>query len=103
MLSAMRSMIYHVLNWADRTLSAPVAIDTFNEFQLRDIGLTRDQEHIRARVGDTADPWHWPEEPDPVPVQPAAKAVCSEGPRIARVSPRALAGENKDISISLCD
>ncbi|MBD9651695.1 hypothetical protein IB267_25410 [Ensifer sp. ENS09] len=96
-------MIYHALNWADRTLSAPVDIDTFNEFQLRDIGLTRDQEHIRAHVGDTADPWHWPEEPKPVPVQPAAKAVCSEGPRIGRVSPRAQAGENKDISISLCD
>ncbi|OKP76733.1 hypothetical protein BTE77_16200 [Ensifer adhaerens] len=62
MLSAVRSTIYHVLNWADKTLGPPVAIDTFNEFQLRDIGLTRDQEHIRARVGDAADPWQWPEE-----------------------------------------
>lgn len=106
MLSAMRSMIYHVLNWSDRTLSAPVAIDTFNEFQLRDIGLTRDQEHIRARVGDTADPWHWPEEAEEdVSTKPQATPRYDpvRRPQAVAVSPRAQPGENKDVSILLCD
>ncbi|MBD9595403.1 MULTISPECIES: hypothetical protein [unclassified Ensifer] len=103
MLSAVRSTIYHVLNWADKTLSPPVAIDTFNEFQLRDIGLTRDQEHIRARVGDAADPWQWPEEVASTKPQPSRERKAMERPRPATVSPRAAAGENKDISISLCD
>ena len=98
MLSAVRSRIYRVLNWADKALSSPVAIDTFNEFQLRDIGLTRDQEHIRARAPETADPWHWPDKAKASPDRIQEKA-----PRPATVSPRATAGENKDISISLCD
>lgn len=102
MLNAVRSTIYRALNWADKALSPPVAIDTFNEFQLRDIGLTRDEEHIRARVGDTADPWHWPEEL-PHKAQPSPDRLQAEAPRPATVSPRASAGENKDISISLCD
>ncbi len=104
MLSAVRSTIYHVLNWAGNALSAPAAIDGFNEFQLRDIGLTRDQEHIRARVGDASDPWHWPEEED-TPTKPQASPGHEpvHRPHAAAVSPRASAGENKDISISLCD
>ncbi|HEV7319731.1 MAG TPA: hypothetical protein VGO04_14130 [Ensifer sp.] len=102
MLSAVRSTIYHVLNWADKALSSPVAIDTFNEFQLRDIGLTRDQDHIRARVGDTTDPWHWPDECSPK-TQPLPERTQGQALRTAAISPRATAGENKHISISLCD
>ncbi|OCP00353.1 hypothetical protein BC374_08975 [Ensifer sp. LC13] len=102
MLSAVRSTIYHVLNWTERALRPSTPIDAFNEFQLRDIGLTRDQEHIRARVSDAADPWHWPvecaEQQRPAPARQQA-----DTPRPAIVSPRASAGENKDISISLCD
>ncbi|HEV7310034.1 hypothetical protein [Ensifer sp.] len=102
MLNAVRSTIYRILNWADKALGPSVAIDTFNEFQLRDIGLTRDQDHIRARVGDTTDPWHWPEEcPEPAKPQPARQHI--EAPRRVTASPRASVGENKDISISLCD
>jgi hypothetical protein len=104
MLSAVRSTVYHVLNWVDKTLSPSVAIDTFNEFQLRDIGLTRDQEHIRARVGDASDPWHWPEEEDaPTKPQTSPGHDPVHRPQAAAVSPRAPVGENKDISISLCD
>ncbi|KQX06004.1 hypothetical protein ASD01_10400 [Ensifer sp. Root423] len=103
MLSAMRSTIYYVLNWADKTLSPSVAIDTFNEFQLRDIGLTRDQEHIRPRIGDTADPWHWPEEEASSVPQTSAGCKGASKPRAMAVSPRAQPGENKDVSILLCD
>ncbi|WP_077963177.1 hypothetical protein [Ensifer adhaerens] len=103
MLSAVRSTIYHVLNWAGNALNPTIAIDAFSEFQLRDIGLTRDLEHIRARVGDTADPWHWPEEDASTKPQPSRVRIAMETPRPATVSPRAAVGENKDISISLCD
>ncbi|KQU82003.1 MULTISPECIES: hypothetical protein [Ensifer] len=57
MLSALRSIILHVWTSAKRAADATTTIDTFSEFQLRDIGLTRDNDSIRARAGDVADPW----------------------------------------------
>ncbi|MBK5568552.1 hypothetical protein [Ensifer sp. SSB1] len=103
MLSALRSTILHVLKRAGNVLSPTIAIDTFSEFQLRDIGLTRDHENIRARVGDVADPWHWPKDDNAQKPQPSPTRDCVDMPRVARASPRAQPGENKDVSMSLCD
>ncbi|MEI3850970.1 hypothetical protein [Ensifer sp. CCNWLY38] len=103
MLSAVRSTILHALNWAGNALNPTIAIDTFSEFQLKDIGLTRDQETIRARVGDIADPWHWPKEDNPRKSPPSPERDCGDAPQMARASPRAQPGENKDVSMSLCD
>lgn len=102
MLNAVRSTIYHVLNLAGKAVRPTVAIEAFNELQLRDIGLTRDEERIRVRVADVGDPRRGPvagpsgPSPSPEPERPEPR-------RCITVSPRAQVGENKDISISLCD
>ena len=57
MLSALRRIIRHVLDLTKRTADTTTTIDTFSEFQLRDIGLTRDNDSIRARAGDGVAPW----------------------------------------------
>lgn len=65
MLSALRSIIRHVWTFARRAAETTTSIDTFSEFQLRDIGLTRDNDGIRARAGDIAVPWQHIADPDP--------------------------------------
>ncbi|OCP35214.1 hypothetical protein BC360_07910 [Ensifer sp. LC163] len=104
MLSALRSTIRHVLSAARRAADATTTIDTFSEFQLRDIGLTRDNEGIRVRAGDIAVPWQRAPASDP------GNAPSSRGPD-HDVAPHpaasSLAGlrekQNTDISTSLCD
>ncbi|WP_429813981.1 hypothetical protein [Ensifer sp. B1-9] len=103
MLSAVRSTILHVLKQAGSALNSTIAIDTFSEFQLRDIGLTRDHETIRARVGDVADPWHWSKEDTSFAPKPSPKRDRTNTLPAVTISPRAQPGENRDVSISLCD
>jgi hypothetical protein len=103
MLSAVRSAIRHVLKRAGSTLNPTIAIDTFSELQLKDIGLTRDHETIRARVGDVADPWHWSKEDPSSAPKPSPKSDRTNTRPSVTISPRAQPGENRDVSISLCD
>lgn len=104
MLSALRSIIRHVLSVAKRAADATTTIDTFSEFQLRDIGLTRDNEDIRARAGDVAVPWQR------APVSDLGNAPSSRGPD-RDVAPHPAASslaslrekQNREVSTSLCD
>lgn len=104
MLSALRSIIRHVLSVARRAADTTTTIDTFSEFQLRDIGLTRDNEGIRARSGDVTVPWQHAAGSDP------GNAPSPRGPDRA-VAPHPAASslaslrekQNTDISTSLCD
>ncbi len=114
MPSALRSIIRHVWTFVRRAADATTSVDTFSEFQLRDIGLTRDNDSVRARAGDIAVPWQSVKDPDPgkVPSPPttdggvvrrqAAGRDAVPRPAAAKLScpPK---GENKDINISLCD
>lgn len=114
MLRAMRSIIRHVWTFAKRAADATTTVDSFSEFQLRDIGLTRDNDSIRARAGDVAVPWQRIGDPDPgnalsplaaddsaAPLQTAHRDAL---PRpVAAKSPCPVKIENKDINISLCD
>ncbi|MEI2297304.1 hypothetical protein [Ensifer sp. MJa1] len=100
MLEAARSTIRHVLTWAGETIRPTVSLEAFSEIQLRDIGLTRDEERIRARVADIAVPYNPPQFWKARPLQTQVQVNL---PRPVIASPRASAGENKDISISLCD
>ncbi|MGF6174495.1 hypothetical protein [Ensifer sp. 4252] len=114
MLSALRSIIRHARTLARRAADVTTTIDTFSEFQLRDIGLTRDNERILARAGDIAVPWQRVTDPDPgnapsplvtddgvVPVQTTCRDAM---PRPATVNGlRSQMSENKDIYISLYD
>lgn len=114
MPSALRSIIRHVWTFARRAADATTSVDTFSEFQLRDIGLTRVNDSIRARAGDVAVPWQRIADPDPgnalslpaaderaAPPQTANRDAL---PRpVAAKSPCPVKIENKDINISLCD
>lgn len=114
MPSALRSIIRHVWSFTRRAADVTTSIDTFNEFQLRDIGLTRDNDNIRPRAGDIAVSW----EPsnDPAPSNAPLPVTTDNGAISVRTDcrgalPRAAAAqspcppkaENKDINISLCD
>lgn len=114
MPSALRSIIRHVWRFARRAADITTTVDTFSEFQLRDIGLTRDNDSIRARAGDIAIPWQPVKEPDPgnapsplvaddgvVPLQAACRDAVPRAVAAKFPSPSKL--ENKDINISLCD
>lgn len=114
MPSALRSIIRHVWSFARRAADITTTVDTFSEFQLRDIGLTRDNDSIRARAGDIAVPWHPVADPDPgnAPSPPATDdgVVSAQTARrdavprpVAAKSPCPAKIENKDINISLCD
>jgi hypothetical protein len=114
MPSALRSIIRYVWSFARRAADVTTSIDTFNEFQLRDIGLTRDNDSIRARAGDVAIPWQRIADPDPgnalSPLAADDRAAHLQTahrdalPRtVAAKSPCPSKIENKDINISLCD
>ncbi len=114
MPSALRSIIHHVWTFAKRAADATTPVDTFSEFQLRDIGLTRDNDSIRARAGDIAIPWQPGKVPDPgnapsplvtdngaVPLQTACRDAAPRHVAAKLSCPSKF--ENKDINISLCD
>ncbi|NRP20789.1 hypothetical protein LPJGGPFB_04048 [Ensifer adhaerens] len=112
MLRAMRSIIRHVWTFAKRAADATTTVDSFSEFQLRDIGLTRDNDSIRARAGEIAVPWQPVADPGNAPSPPvtddgvvsAQTARRDAVPRpVAAKSPCPAKIENKDINISLCD
>ncbi|WP_457579958.1 hypothetical protein [Ensifer canadensis] len=115
MPSALRSIIRHVWTLARRAADATATIDTFSEFQLRDIGLARDNDSIRPRAGDIVVPWQSVKDPDPcnapsplvtdddvVSAQTAARRDAVSRP-VAAKFPCPSKLENKDINISLCD
>lgn len=114
MLSALRSIIHHVWTLAKRAADTTTTVDTFSEFQLRDIGLTRDNDGIRARAGDIAVPWQWVADPNPgdapsLQVTQNASVSVQTAPHdavprpVAKGLPCPSRSKNKDINISLCD
>lgn len=113
MPSALRSIIRDVWTFARRAADVTTSVDTFNEFQLRDIGLTRDNDSIRARAGDIAAPWQHVVDAKPfqAPLAPAPDSASAStqvvnvdaAPRPEATSAaRPRTEENKDINISLC-
>lgn len=103
MLSALRSIIRHVLSVTKRAADATTTIDAFSEFQLRDIGLTRDNEGIRARAGDLAVPWQRVAVSDPGNA-PSSRGPDRDVPHPAASSLASLREkQNRDVSTSLCD
>ncbi|RDL47076.1 hypothetical protein BLJAPNOD_05915 [Ensifer sp. M14] len=114
MPSALRSIIRHVWTLARRAADTTTTVDTFSEFQLRDIGLTRDNDGIRARAGDIAVPWQRVADPNPgdaPSLQVTENSIASVQTTSHDAVPRTVAtrplcpprNENKDINISLCD
>ncbi|MBP1872042.1 hypothetical protein J2Z19_001754 [Ensifer adhaerens] len=112
MPSALRSIIRHVWSFARRAADITATVDTFSEFQLRDIGLTRDNDSIRARAGEIAVPWQPVADPGNAPSPPVTDdGVVPLQTACRDAVPRAVAAKfpcpsnlgNKDINISLCD